>query len=193
VLVEFATAMPGLRYLNRIKVLGFTQTKDAVTAEAEDLDTGEMLLITTDYLIGCDGPSSEIRRQIGARLTGDPVISRTQSTYIRAPSLTRMMQAVPAWSTQSLNPRRSANMFAVDGRETWLIHNYLRPDETNFAAVDRDRCIRLILGVGPNFEYQILNQEDWIGRRMLADRFRNRRVFVCGDAAHIWVPSPATA
>ena len=188
VLVEFAAAMPGLRYLNRIKVLGFTQTKDAVTAEAEDLDNGETLLITADYLIGCDGPSSEIRRQIGARLTGDPMISRTQSTYIRAPSLTKMMQAVPAWSTQSLNPRRSANMFAVDGRETWLIHNYLRPDETDFAAVDRDRCIRLILGVGPDFEYQILSQEDWIGRRMLADRFRDRRVFICGDAAHIWVP-----
>ena len=71
VLVEFAAAMPGLRYLNRIKVLGFTQTEDAVTAEAQDLDTGETLLITADYLIGCDGPSSEIRRQIGARLTGD--------------------------------------------------------------------------------------------------------------------------
>ena len=116
------------------------------------------------------------------------MINRTQSTYVRAPSLTRMMQATPAWSTQSLNPRRSANMFAVDGRETWLIHNYLRPDETDFAAVDRDRCIRLILGVGPEFEYEVLTQEDWIGRRMLADRFRNGRVFICGDAAHIWVP-----
>jgi hypothetical protein len=102
--------------------------------------------------------------------------------------LTRMMQAEPAWSTQSLNPRRSANMFAVDGRETWLIHNYLRPDETDFASVDRDRCIRLILGVAQDFEYQVLAQEDWIGRRMLADKFRDRRVFICGDAAHIWVP-----
>ncbi len=23
---------------------------------------------------------------------------------------------------------------------------------------------------------------------MLADRFRDRRVFICGDAAHLWVP-----
>src|SRR5690349_19426601 len=115
------------------------------------------------------------------------MISRTQSTYIPAPSLIRRMQAEPAWSTQSLNPRRSANMFAVDGRETWLIHNYLRPEET-FESVDRDRCIRLILGVEPGFDYQVLTQEDWIGRRMIADRFRDRRIFICGDAAHIWVP-----
>lgn len=188
VLVEYAAAMHGLHYLNRIKVNGFTQTNDAVTAEAVDLDTGETLLISADYLIGCDGPSSEVRRQIGARFSGDAMIGRTQSSYIRAPNLASMMQAEPAWSTQSLNPRRSANIFAVDGRETWLIHNYLRPDETEFAAVDRDRCIRLILGVGPDFEYQILTQEDWIGRRMLADKFRDRRVFICGDAAHIWVP-----
>jgi hypothetical protein len=36
-----------------------------------------------------------------------------------------------------------------------------------------------------------LSSEDWVGRRMLADRFRNRRVFLCGDAAHIWVPFAA--
>ena len=187
-LVECAAAMPRLDYHHRLRVLGFSQTADAVVAEAQDLDTGETLLVTADYLIGCDGPASAIRRQIGARLSGDAMISRTQSSYIRAPSFTAMMQAKPAWSTQSLNPRRSANMFAVDGRETWLIHNYLRPNEGDFAAVDRDRCIRLILGVGPDFEYEILAQEDWIGRRLLADRFRDRRVFICGDSAHIWVP-----
>lgn len=187
VLVECANAMPRLSYNNRMKVLGFSQTDEGVTAEAQDLESGEKVLIACEYLIGCDGPSSEIRRQIGAQFTGDAMIGRTQSTYIRAPSLARMMQAEPAWSTQSLNPRRSANMFAVDGRETWLIHNYLRPDET-FDSVDRDRCIRLILGVGPDFDYQVLTQEDWVGRRMIADRFRDRRVFICGDAAHIWVP-----
>ena len=99
-------------------------------AEAQDLDSGETLLIACDYLVGCDGPSSEIRRQIGARFywrcDDRP---HAVDLYPRAVA-DRMMQAEPAWSTQSLNPRRSANMFAVDGRETWLIHNYLRPDET---------------------------------------------------------------
>jgi len=187
-LVEHAAGQPNIRFLHRTKVTGFTQTDDGVVAEAEDLDSGERRLIHSAYLVGCDGPSSEIRRQIGARLSGDAMIGRTQSSYIRAPDLIRRMRAPPAWSTQSLNPRRSANIFAVDGRETWLIHNYLRPDETDFAAVDRDQCIRWILGAGPEFRYDIISQEDWIGRRLLADRFRDRRVFICGDAAHIWVP-----
>jgi 2-polyprenyl-6-methoxyphenol hydroxylase-like FAD-dependent oxidoreductase len=188
VLVDYAAAMPGVTLLNRTRVVGFTQSADRVVATAEALDGGEVLEIACVYMVGCDGGHSEIRRSIGARLTGDAEVGRTQSTYIRAPSLIGRMQAKPAWSTQSLNPRRSANMFAIDGRETWLIHNYLRPEETDFDAVDRDGCIRLILGVGPEFEYEVLGKEDWVGRRLLADRFRDRRVFICGDAAHIWVP-----
>jgi hypothetical protein len=42
--------------------------------------------------------------------------------------------------------------------------------------------------VGPDFDYEVLNNEDWVGRRLVADRLRNGRVFICGDAAHIWVP-----
>jgi len=187
-LVDHAASMPDVTLLNRTRVTDFTQTDDRVVATAVDLDTGDAIEITCAYMVGCDGGRSEIRRRIGATLTGDAVVGRTQSTYIRAPALIGLMQATPAWSTQSLNPRRSANVFAIDGRETWLIHNYLRPDESGFDAVDRDRCIRLILGVDDAFEYEVLGQEDWIGRRMLADRFRDRRVFICGDAAHIWVP-----
>ena len=62
------------------------------------------------------------------------------------------------------------------------------PSETDFDAVDRDQLLRQVLGVGDDFEYEILGKEDWIGRRLLADKFRERRVFICGDAAHIWVP-----
>jgi 2-polyprenyl-6-methoxyphenol hydroxylase-like FAD-dependent oxidoreductase len=185
-LADQARQRPNIRYFNRMRIVGFTQFDSGVFAEAEDLETGEKFTIKCDWLIGCDGPSSMVRREIGAQLIGDAMIGRTQSTYIRAPGLRAMMRGEPAWSTQVMNPRRSANMFAVDGRETWLIHNYLRPDETDFAAVDSAVCIRALLGDG--VEYEVLTQENWIGRRMLADRFRDRRVFICGDAAHLWVP-----
>ena len=39
-----------------------------------------------------------------------------------------------------------------------------------------------------DFSYEIIRKEDWIGRRLVADKFRDRRVFICGDAAHLWVP-----
>lgn len=183
-----AAALPNVRILNRAEVTGFTEHASGVRVEARGLDDGAAIELDCAYLVGCDGAHSEIRRAIGAVLTGDAAIGRTQSTDLRAPDLLAQSAAPPAWSTQSLNPRRSGNVFAIDGRERFLVHNYLRPEETEFAAVDRDRCLREILGVGEAFQYEVLGQEDWIGRRMLADRFRRGRVFVCGDAAHIWVP-----
>lgn len=185
-LAACAAALPAITLLWATRVTGFAETEAGVSTEASD---GEgSLAIDSAYLIGCDGAQSEIRRAIGARFVGDAVVQRTQSTDLHAPGLIGRMRAAPAWSTQSLNPRRSANIFAIDGRARWLVHNYLRPDEADFGAVDRDRCLRLILGVDDDFRFEILGQEDWIGRRMLADRFRRGRVFLCGDAAHIWVP-----
>lgn len=183
-----AAAHSRVRFVNLMRMSGFTQDEAGVTVEAEDLANGGKIAIDCTYLVGCDGPTSEVRRQIGARLTGDAMIGRTQSSYIRAPGLAARMQAAPAWSTQVMNPRRSANIFTVDGRETWLVHNYLRADEADFEAIDADGCLRDILGVEPSFDVELISRENWIGRRLLADRFRDRRVFICGDAAHIWAP-----
>ncbi len=188
VLFAHAVAMPGVRVLNRVQVVDFAQDENGVTATAEDLDGGEPLTIAARYMVGCDGAHSTVRRKIGATLAGDAHLEQRQSTFIRAPALTPMIPTKPAWANTSLNPRRSANMFAIDGRETWLVHNYMRPGET-FDSVDRDWCIRQILGVGPSFPYEIITKEDWTARRMIADKFRDRRVFLCGDAAHIWVPN----
>ncbi len=188
-LASLAREHPRIRYRNQLEVEGFTQTADGVVGECLDHVNGVRLVVHCQYLIGCDGPTSRVRNLIDARLTGDALIARTQSTYVRAPGLAERMQASRAWSTQVMNPRRSANMFAVDGRETWLIHNYLRPEETDFDAIDPDWCIRTIMGVDNEFSYDVITRENWIGRRLLADRFRDRRVFICGDAAHLWVPS----
>jgi hypothetical protein len=48
--------------------------------------------------------------------------------------------------------------------------------------------IRSILGVGPDFEYEVLSSENWTARRLVASKFRDQRVFICGDAAHVWMP-----
>ena len=188
ILFAHASAAPNLTIHNRTALVALAQDDAGVTATAHDLDTGEELTIAARYLVGCDGGRSTVRHQIGVRLLGDPVIQRVQSSYIRAPALLGLLENAPAWGNISLNPRRSGTVYAIDGRETWLVHNYLRDDEADFGAVDRDWALRTILGVGPEFAYELLSEEDWYGRRLVAERFRDRRVFLCGDAAHLWVP-----
>ncbi len=181
-----ATARISLYWHTEFKDL--LQNETGVTATLENIGSGETIHASCDYLVGCDGGSSAVRRSIGGHLTGDAVLQRCQSSFVRAVDLIQMQSEAAAWSTISLNPRRSGNVYAIDGRELWIIHNYLREEETDFDSVDRDHSIRMILGVDDQFHYDTLAHEDWIGRRLVADRFRDRRVFICGDAAHIWVP-----
>jgi 2-polyprenyl-6-methoxyphenol hydroxylase-like FAD-dependent oxidoreductase len=183
-----AETIAGLTLLNRVEINSFEQTPEGVTAQGIQLDSNQTITIRADFLVGCDGGRSAIRRAMGATLSGTAEVQRVQSTYIRAPSLLSMSHLKPAWATFSLNPIRSGNVYAIDGRDTWLVHNYLKPGEHEFDSVDRDWALRKILGVGADFSYEILRKEDWIGRRLVADKFREGRVFICGDAAHLWVP-----
>jgi 2-polyprenyl-6-methoxyphenol hydroxylase-like FAD-dependent oxidoreductase len=188
ILFEHAAAQPRIHIVNRTSVEDVVVEDNSATVSLRDLETGVVRRLSCRYLIGCDGARSVVRKAIGAELAGDAVIQRVQSTYIRAPDLIDRQHYAPAWGTGAINPRRSGMVYAIDGRERWLVHNYLRPGEPDFESVDRDACLRTILGVAADFQYDIISREDWYGRRLIADRFRDRCAFIAGDAAHIWVP-----
>ncbi|MDA9432730.1 FAD-dependent oxidoreductase [Bradyrhizobium sp. CCBAU 51627] len=188
ILFAAAEARSQIRILSRVQVEHFEQSADGVIARAQNLDTNEDITIAADYLIGCDGGRSTVRRLIGSRLGGTDVVQRVQSTYIHAPALKDLITQKPAWMTMSLNPRRCGTTVSIDGRDKWLIHNHLAPEEIEFDSVDRDWALRTILGVDDRFQYEIISKEDWVGRRLVADRFRDGRAFICGDAAHLWIP-----
>ena len=188
ILFEHAVAQRRIRIVNR------TSAEDVRIGDAfadvtlRNLDSGIAKSVRCRYLIGCDGARSIVRKAIGASFEGDPVVQRVQSTYIRSPGLIDRQRHASAWGTGAINPRRSGMVYAIDGRERWLVHNYMKPGEGDFDSVDRDACIRTILGVGADFRYDIISKEDWFGRRLIANKFRDRSAFIAGDAAHIWVP-----
>jgi 2-polyprenyl-6-methoxyphenol hydroxylase-like FAD-dependent oxidoreductase len=188
ILFGHAAAQPRIHLINRTSVDEVAVEDTCASVSLRDLETGTVRRLSCRYLIGCDGARSIVRKAIGAELSGDAVVQRVQSTYIRAPDLIDRQQHARAWGTGSINPRRSGMVYAIDGRERWLVHNYMKPGEGDFDSVDRDACIRTILGVGAEFQYDIISKEDWYGRRLIADRFRDRCAFIAGDAAHIWVP-----
>jgi 2-polyprenyl-6-methoxyphenol hydroxylase-like FAD-dependent oxidoreductase len=187
IMIDQALARDEITILFEHELTVFTQDGDTVSASVKDLN-GSEFKIEASFLAGCDGGSSMVRQAIGSALHGDAVIQRVQSTYLRAPGLIAQMKVEPCWCMFSLNPKRSGNIYSIDGKELWLVHNYLRDNEPDFDSVDRDQCIRDIFGVGPDFEYEAINIEDWYGRRLVVDKLREGRVFLAGDASHLWVP-----
>jgi 2-polyprenyl-6-methoxyphenol hydroxylase-like FAD-dependent oxidoreductase len=188
ILFEHAAAQPRIRIINRTSAEDVEVEENSASVTLRDLDTGAIRRMECRFLVGCDGARSVVRKAIGAELSGDAVIQQVQSTFIRAPGLIDRQQHANAWGTGAINPRRSGMVYAIDGSERWLVHNYMKPGETDFDAVDRDAAIRTILGVGADFSYEIISKEDWFGRRLIANKFRAGSAFIAGDAAHIWVP-----
>jgi 2-polyprenyl-6-methoxyphenol hydroxylase-like FAD-dependent oxidoreductase len=188
VLFAHAAQQPRIRILHRTEITDLAQDEQGVTASAADLASGRRSTIECDYLVGCDGASSLVRKSIASKFLGAPVLQHAQSFYVRAPQLRSLLPGKPAWLYFSLNSSRCGVTMAVDGRDTWNMQNFSYPGETGLDHLDRDWVIRSILGVGPDFEYELLSYEDWIARRLVASKFRDRRVFICGDAAHVWMP-----
>ncbi|MFZ9177686.1 MAG: FAD-dependent oxidoreductase [Limnohabitans sp.] len=188
ILARHVQQHPLIQCLYQHQVIEVQHNDDEALVCCRVLSNGSTVTLRARYVVGCDGGRSLVRKSMGAQLVGDEVVQRVQSTCVRAPDLMALMKAPPAWAMFTVNPRRSGNVYAIDGRETWLIHNYLRDHESDFESVDRDWAIRTILGVGPDFQYELLSKEDWIGRRLVADKLRQGRVFIAGDSAHLWVP-----
>jgi 2-polyprenyl-6-methoxyphenol hydroxylase-like FAD-dependent oxidoreductase len=188
ILFEHAAAQKRVTVVNRTSVEDVVVKDKGASVSLRDLDSGKVRRVDCRFLIGCDGARSVVRKAIGAELSGDAIIQRVQSTFIRAPGLIDRQRHPSAWGTGAINPRRSGMVYAIDGSEHWLVHNYLRPGEDDFEAVDRDGSLRTILGVGADFRYEIISKEDWYGRRLISNKFRDRSAFIAGDAAHIWVP-----
>jgi 2-polyprenyl-6-methoxyphenol hydroxylase-like FAD-dependent oxidoreductase len=188
ILFEHAASQPRIRIVSRTSAEDIRIEDTSASAALRDLQTGAVRRMDCRYLIGCDGARSVVRKAIGAELAGDAMVQRVQSTYIRAPDLIYRQLHERAWGTGVINPRRAGMVYAIDGRERWLVHNYMKPGEGDFDSVDRDASIQTILGVGTEFRYDIISKEDWYGRRLIAARFRDRCAFIAGDAAHIWVP-----
>jgi 2-polyprenyl-6-methoxyphenol hydroxylase-like FAD-dependent oxidoreductase len=155
-----------------------------VTASAVNLDAGTRSTIECDYLVGCDGQlvCAQVDRLRVRRHSGAPIRAIFLCAGAAAQEPAARQAGLGLFLAQCAPLRHD---MAVDGRETWNIQNYSYPGETGLAHLDHDCVIRSILGVGPDFEYELLSCENWIARRLVASKFRDQRGFICGDAAHL--------
>ncbi|MBC9954208.1 FAD-dependent monooxygenase [Leucobacter sp. cx-42] len=188
ILERHVASRAGIDLRNGVRVDAVSQDDSGVTAAVTDVVTGAQSTVRAKYLIGADGGRSLVRKAIGAKFSGDPVLQHVQSTWIRSTALAAAREAIPSWGTYVYNTRRNGHIYAINGVDEFLVHTYLTAEEAELGSVDRHQALRDILGVDVLFPYAVLSEEDWVARRLVADKFRDRRFFIAGDAAHLWVP-----
>lgn len=172
---------------------GFDQTGDGVTAEIENLASGETETVACGYLVGCDGGRSTVRKALGIEYDGksgeerDFMMGQMLSVYFEAPGLYDVMQTDAPWQFHSLNPEGRASIVALDGKGKFLTWAKLEPGQDAETLDPRPYIWRVI---GEEIPINVLSSKPWqAGLSLVADEFQRGRVILAGDAVHLFTPT----
>ena len=191
-----AERLSGISIRYGVRLLSFADQGEAVEALIEPVDRGAPTRLRADYLVGADGPRSRVRQALGISYAGEAGASRDffgglmYAIYLRAPRFYDLCPHAPAWMNVSFNPQRRAFMAAVDGRGEFAFHTQLRAHEIDAVRTDRDALALFQAAFGAPIEADILSRGTWTaGYALVAESFRRGRVFIGGDAAHLFTPA----
>ena len=168
------------------ELLGFTQDGDGVMATIRDVETGVSREVQAQFLAGCDGGRSLVRDAIGARMEGSFGMSRNYNIVFHAPGLADAHPHGRAIMYWQINDDVPSLIGPMDSGDRWFfMPTGLSPD----VQVTKNTAAALIRrATGIDLPYEVLSIDEWVAHRVVADRYRDRRVFLAGDACHLHPP-----
>ena len=174
-------------------MLSFEQDKNGVRAEIENLSTGDKIAVEADYLIGCDGGQGNVRKSLGIQYAGksgrevDFMMGQMLSIYFRAPALYDIMQTDAPWQFHCVNEDGRTSIVALDGEGNFLSWAKL-PEGVDPNSIDPRPILRA--AVGEDLPIDIISSKPWTaGLSLVADRYGKNRVWLAGDACHLFTPT----
>lgn len=195
ILREEAEQLPTVALRFGRRVTAFTDQGDHVEVEVVS-DAGARERYSARYLVGADGPRSQIRKDLGIGYQGERDRERQfmagpmYSIYFRSTDVYELIPHLPAWQYWAVNPERRGLMLALDGRCAFVFMAQLRPDEDPDAPSDATAREFIHHAMGREFDLEILARSPWTaGLTLVAERFQAARVFLGGDAVHLFTPT----
>jgi 2-polyprenyl-6-methoxyphenol hydroxylase-like FAD-dependent oxidoreductase len=179
ILLAEARSLPSVTIRHLTSLDGFTQDEDGVSATITDRQTGQSETIRARYLVGCDGANGTVVTALGFGYEGLGLVAHSVNVFFRSAELMKIHDK--GWSRFFRFTDAGGTwgeIIGIDGKELWRL-SVLNADP-NFNA---DRYMRRLIGRN-DVPYEILSVMDWERRERVAQHYRDRRVFICGDAAH---------
>jgi hypothetical protein len=165
-----------LRHLTSLD--SFTQDENGVRATVTDRQSGRSEVIEADYLVGCDGADGAVATQLALDYEGVGVFATSTNIYFRSAELMEIHDKGWARFFRFTDGGGTwGEIIGIDGKETWRL-SVLR----DLPGHDTAAYMRRL--AGRDFAYEVISVMHWERRERVATRYRDRRVFIAGDAAH---------
>ncbi|MGP3535660.1 FAD-dependent monooxygenase [Microbacterium sp. RD1] len=165
---------------------GVSQTGASAIVSLRNAQTGEQIAVEADYVAGCDGGTSVIRKAIGARLQGDATAAEERlSVYFRSDEMREILGPDAGWMYWWYGPLHRGSFLQLDGKDLFLLHGRV---PVGMAPEDLDPDEVLRAAIGRDIAHEKIQVIRWTPRRLVSDRFVDGRVALAGDAAHLWLP-----
>jgi 3-(3-hydroxy-phenyl)propionate hydroxylase len=151
-----------------------------------DEQSGASRTLLADAVLGCDGANSLVRAAIGARMQDLAAAQQWLVVDVRC------RLPLPAWDGvhQICDPQRAATYMRV-GEDRYRWEFRLRTGEKPQDLTEGGRLLALIApwtqGI-PDDELHVVRTASYTFRAQAADHWRQDRIFLLGDAAHLTPP-----
>ena len=178
-----AEALQSVEVLFGHELIEFSQSDDGVSVRFEDSD-GQSKTLMAAYLVGCDGGSSPIRKQLGIKLRGEGGILELQQALFYCEEL---FERLPHGN----GPGQGRHYHRADAEHTFLIMQDSTKHWSLHATVPDAEAMKRKFEeiVGFPVDYELLSCAPWRQNLLLADRYREGRVFLAGDSVHLVIPT----
>ncbi|KAF5701106.1 phenol 2-monooxygenase [Fusarium mundagurra] len=174
-----------------LKLESFQETQGGIESIAIAADNGTKHTISSDYLVGCDGAGSKVRRCLGIEMIGGPTPAAVFLVHFKSRDLSKLHKQGQFWHIFFTT---GAVIISQDEVDTWTVHFPISLD-TDWKSLDPEKVIAQVLG-GSGDPYpikvdEILVSSSWRPSIAVADRFASKslRVFLAGDSAHQNIPT----
>jgi len=170
-----------------VEVTGVTQSQTGrVRVSFLDRVRGGEQSVQASYVLGCDGANSPTRAAIGAHMYGLPF---TQSWLVIDVDTDAELNQ---WEGchQLCNPQRAGTYMRVgQTRYRWEFQLLAGETAANYQTIaEIEPLVRPWLGDTPADALKLVRVTDYTFRAQVASHWRDRNVFLLGDAAHLTPP-----
>src|SRR3989440_123985 len=182
-LKSIAEELPSVTVRYGCRLESFTQDEHGVHARVKHAD-GTDGAIGASYMVGCDGGASTVRKQLGIKLRGEYNLLELRQALYRCDEL---FERLPIGK----GPGRGRHYHVADGNNGFLIMQDSTKHFTLHAVVEKDDAMNSMFErtVAIPVKYEMLTCAPWRQNLLLADRYRDGRVFLAGDAVHLVIPT----